>query len=85
MLTQFEQQFETADRAHVTLGLTVSAFAGENYRLLGKRSFTLSQKTVTPDAAGAIAGFIALTELVNADIQSWLKALPDAECTVCQP
>ena len=77
-LTQFEQQFVTVDNAHVVMSLTVKAFTGEGYQLLGKRSFNLSQKTVSPDAAGAIAGFIALTEQVNADIQSWLETLPDA-------
>ena len=68
----------TVDNAHVVMSLTVNAFTGEGYRFLGKRSFSLSQTTVSPDASGAIAGFIALTEQVKVDIQSWLETLPDA-------
>jgi len=74
-LTQFEQQFETLNQARVVLSLTVSVFAVKDYRLIAKRSFNLSQNTVLPDAAGAIAGFITLTEQAKTGIQAWLKTL----------
>jgi len=74
-LTQFEQQFATLNQAHVVLSLTVSVFAVKDYRLIAKRSFNLSQNTISPDAAGAIAGFITLTEQVKTGIQAWLKTL----------
>ncbi|MDO9168190.1 MAG: hypothetical protein Q7U18_03725 [Methylobacter sp.] len=76
-LTQFEQQFSTLNQAHVVLRLTVSVFAAKDYRLIAKRSFNLSQNTISPDAAGAIAGFITLTEQAKTGIQAWLKTLSD--------
>lgn len=84
-LMQFEQQFEAANSAHVLMSLVVSAFTREDYRLLGKQSFRLSQKTVSPDAAGAIAGFIALIEQAKTDIQTWAETLSDKESSARQP
>lgn len=84
-LTQFEQQFETSNQARVILSLMVSAFAARDYRPIASRSFDLSQYTVSPDAAGAVAGFIALSEQAKAGIQAWLETLPSTENTVRQP
>lgn len=83
-LTQFEQQFQSAKDARVVMQLSVSAFLAKDHRLLGKRTFSLSQNTVTPDAAGAIKGFIALVEKAKADIQSWLSTLSDRQNAVLQ-
>ncbi|SEL39990.1 ABC-type transport auxiliary lipoprotein family protein [Nitrosovibrio tenuis] len=84
-LTQFEQQFETSNQARVVMSLMVSALAARDYRLIANRSFNLSQNTVSPDAAGAIAGFVTLTEQAKADIQAWLETLSDTERAVRQP
>ena len=78
-LTQFEQQFETLNQARVVMSLMVSVFAARDNRLIANRSFNLSQNTVSPDAAGAIAGFATLTEQARTGIQAWLDTLPDAE------
>lgn len=78
-LTQFEQQFVTLNQARVVMSLTVSVFAVKDYRLIAKRSFNLSQNTVSPNAAGAIAGFITLTEQAKTGIQAWLEALSDKQ------
>ena len=84
-LTQFEQQFETSNQARVVMSLMVSVFAAKDYRLIANRSFNLSQNTVSPDAAGAIAGFVTLTEQAKTDIQAWLETLSDAERAARQP
>jgi cholesterol transport system auxiliary component len=84
-LMQFEQQFETSNRARVVMSVIVSTFAARDYRPIANRSFDLSQNTVSPDAAGAIAGFVTLTEQAKAEIQAWLETLPDAESAVGQP
>jgi cholesterol transport system auxiliary component len=76
-LTQFEQQFTEINTAHVLMAFTVSAFSGGSNLLLAKRSFTLSHKTATPDAEGAIAGFVVLTEQANKDLSVWLESLSD--------
>lgn len=84
-LTQFEQQFETLNQARVVMSLMVSVFSARDNQLLANRSFDLSQNTVTPDAAGAVAGFVTLTEQAKTDIQAWLDTLSDAERTARQP
>ena len=84
-LTQFEQQFETLNQARVVMSLMVSVFAARDRRLIASRSFNLSQNTVSPDAAGAIAGFVTLTEQAKTDIQAWLESLSDAERAARQP
>jgi cholesterol transport system auxiliary component len=84
-LTQFEQQFETVNQARVVMSLMVSVFAARDHRLIANRSFNLSQSTVSPDAAGAIAGFVTLTEQGKTDIQAWLETLSDAERAAGQP
>lgn len=76
-LTQFEQQFETVDQARAVMNLRVSVFAKKDHRLIGQRSFKQLQNTVSADAAGAIAGFIAMTEQAKTGIQAWLKTLSD--------
>ncbi|RLA21769.1 MAG: hypothetical protein DRQ62_09030 [Gammaproteobacteria bacterium] len=78
-LTQFEQQFEMINNAHVVMSFTARVFSGDSNSLLAKRSFTLSHKTATPDADGAIAGFVILTEEANKDISIWLEALADTD------
>ena len=45
--------------------IMASAFSGDSNSLFAKPSFTLSQKTVSADADGAIEGFVVLTEQVN--------------------
>ena len=81
-LTQFEQQFETINSAHVVMSFKAIAFSGDSNSLLAKRSFTLSHKSDSPDADGAIAGFVVLTELANKDISIWLDSLSDTESPV---
>lgn len=76
-LTQFEQQFKAVDSADVVMTLNASTYADNGLRLLGKRTFNLLQKTVSPDAAGAINGFIALIEQAQTEIQSWLETMSD--------
>lgn len=74
-LTQFEQQFETINNAHVVMAFTASVFLGDSNSLLAKRSFILSQQTVSADAKGAIAGFVVLAEQANKEMILWLKSL----------
>ncbi len=74
-LMQFEQQFESANNARVVMVLKVSAFSSNGARLLSKRVFNFSKNTESPDAAGAIEGFVDLTEQANKELSSWLATL----------
>jgi len=74
-LMQFEQQFESANNARVVMILRVSAFSSDDSRLLSKRVFNFSKNTISPDAAGAIKGFVDLTEQANNELSSWVATL----------
>ncbi|MBW6453031.1 MAG: hypothetical protein K0A92_04530 [Methyloprofundus sp.] len=74
-LLQFEQQFESANHARVVMLLKVHAFSGESTALLGQRVFKFAKNTPTPDAAGAIKGFVDLTKQANNELSSWVAAL----------
>lgn len=74
-LMQFEQQFESANNARVVMVLRVSAFSSNGSRLLSKRILKFSKNTESPDAAGAIKGFVDLTEQANKEISSWVATL----------
>ncbi len=74
-LQDFEQQFDTPDRAHVLLRFTVEAYSTDKKQNLGSQVFTMQLPTKTPDAAGAINGFIDLTQRAVDNIQNWLVGL----------
>lgn len=74
-LQDFEQQFDTPDRARVVLRFSIEAYS-DNKQQIGAQAFYLQQPSKTPDAAGAIAGFIDLAHKAGEKIQQWIAALP---------
>jgi cholesterol transport system auxiliary component len=76
-LQDFEQQFETPERARIVLRFTVEAYSNETNKKAGTQEFYLERPTKTPDAAGAVNGFENLTRQAADRIQVWLSALPD--------
>lgn len=72
-LQDFEQQFETPDRARVVMRFSVEAYSDN--KKIGAQEFYLQQPTKTPDAAGAISGFTDLTQQAVERIQVWLAGL----------
>ncbi|MGR9012614.1 MAG: ABC-type transport auxiliary lipoprotein family protein [Gammaproteobacteria bacterium] len=72
-LQDFEQQFETQDRARVVMRFSVEAYS-DNQKI-GAQEFYLQKPTKTPDAAGAISGFTDLTQQAVERIQAWLAGL----------
>ena len=76
-LQEFEQQFDSHDRARVVLRFSVEAYAEGNNKNAGTQEFYLEQLTATPDATGAVSGFVKLTQQAADRIQSWLAGLPD--------
>ncbi|MGZ4956718.1 MAG: ABC-type transport auxiliary lipoprotein family protein, partial [Methylobacter sp.] len=73
-LQDFEQQFDAPDRARVVLRFSVEAYS-DNKQKIGMQEFYLQQPTKTPDAAGAIAGFIDLAHKANERTYDWLAGL----------
>lgn len=74
-LTEFEQQFETPQKSRVILGLQVEARSLKTHQVIGRRDLRLEQATATANAAGAISGFIVLTQQAAAEIQDWLPGV----------
>ena len=76
-LQEFEQQFDSHDRARVVLRFFVEAQAEGNNKKVSTQEFYLERPTATPDAAGAVSGFAQLTQQAADRIQNWLAGLPD--------
>jgi cholesterol transport system auxiliary component len=76
-LQEFEQQFDSHDRARVVLRFSVEAHAEGNNKKIDTQEFYLERPTATPDAAGAVSGFAQLTQQAADRIQNWLAGLPD--------
>ncbi len=74
-LQDFEQQFESRDKARVVLHFSVEAYAIKDKQLVGQQTFYLEQSTKTADAAGAIIGFSDLAQQANGKIQTWLSGM----------
>ena len=76
-LQEFEQQFDSHDRARVVLRFSVEAHAEGNNKKIDTQEFYLERPTATPDATGAVSGFVKLTQQAADRIQYWLAGLPD--------
>ena len=76
-LTDFEQQFDAPDKSKVVLRFVVEAYTNDDKKKIGTQAFYLEQPTPTPDAAGAVNGFSALTQQAANKIQVWLAELPE--------
>jgi cholesterol transport system auxiliary component len=73
-LQDFEQQFDTPDRARVVLRFSVDAYSDDNKKI-GAQEFYLERAITTPNAAGAVSGFDNLTRQAANRIQVWLAGL----------
>jgi cholesterol transport system auxiliary component len=76
-LTEFEQQFNAADQARVVLSFAIDAFSADSKRKLASQAFHLEKPAKTPDAAGAVEAFGQLIRQAEANLETWLKTLPD--------
>ncbi len=75
-LTQFEQHFDKTDSARVLVALTARLFNQDNHQLVSEKAFAWSNETPTPDATGAINGFVSIIEQANHELNSWIAGLP---------
>jgi len=73
----FEQQFDTPDRARVMLRFSVEAYSGGHDKKVHTKEFYLEQLTATADALGAVRGFANLTRQAADKIQVWLAGVSD--------
>ncbi len=75
-LNEFEQRFDTPHTSRVVLEFFVEAFNPETKQRLDAQGFHFERTTVTPDAAGAIAGLADLTQQAAEKVKAWLTQLP---------
>ena len=75
-LQDFEQQFEAADRARVMLRFFAEVYSVDNKQKIGEQAFYLQQPAKTPDAAGAVEGFIDLARQAVKKIDIFVAGLP---------
>ncbi|MDP1666800.1 MAG: hypothetical protein Q8L79_16955 [Methylobacter sp.] len=78
-LQDFEQQFDAPDRARVVLRFSADVYFNDNKQKTSTQEFYLQQPTKTPDAAGAIIGFIDLAHKANERIDNWVTGLSDRQ------
>lgn len=78
-LQAFEQQFDTADKAHVLLHFSVEAYSADNKNKIAEQEFKLEQASKSPNAQGAIDGFTDLTQQAVSKLQIWLAGLAAAQ------
>ena len=76
-LHDFEQQFDTPERARVMLRFSVEAYSAGNNKKAYTQEFSLERPVTTPNAAGAVSGFANLTRQATDRIQVWLAGLSD--------
>ncbi len=76
-LLDFEQQFDSPDKARALLRFYVEAYASDNKILLAAQEISLEKVTQTADAAGAVSAFSDLTQQAGDKIQDWLSILPN--------
>ena len=74
-LQDFEQQFDAPDKSKVVLRFSATAYSGDPKKTIGTQEFYLERPAATPDAAGAVGGFSALTRQAADRIQVWLAGL----------
>ncbi|MGZ8191843.1 MAG: ABC-type transport auxiliary lipoprotein family protein [Methylococcaceae bacterium] len=74
-LSEFEQRFDSPDRARVVLDFFVEAYSSDNNHLIDTQGFHFERSTPTPDAAGAVSGLADLTRQSAERVQDWLKKL----------
>lgn len=71
-LNEFEQQFDSKDTAKVIVSVMVSVYDKKTEQLLNSKRFKFSQ-TTEPNAKGAVLGFSKIIQIMNTEIQAWLK------------
>ena len=76
-LQDFEQQFDAPGKSKVVLRFSATAYTGDPKRAIGAQEFYLEWPAATPDAAGAVGGFAALTRQAADKLQGWLAGLAD--------
>ena len=76
-LQDFEQQFDAPGKSKVVLRFSATAYSGDPKKNVSSREFYLERPAATPDAAGAVGGFSALTRQAADKLQGWLAGLAD--------
>ncbi|QSA98151.1 ABC-type transport auxiliary lipoprotein family protein [Methylococcus sp. EFPC2] len=74
-LREFEQVFDTPDRARIVLGIVARAESLEHGEFVAERRFDFALSTSSPDAQGAVQAFSTAVDQAAGEIGAWLESL----------
>jgi cholesterol transport system auxiliary component len=74
-LLDFEQQFESPQKAKVLMRLSVEVYTPDRQVMVDSHEFRFEQACPTPDAKGAVNAFSTLSVKAAERIRSWLDSL----------
>lgn len=73
-LEEFTQLFETTDVSHIVIGLRASLVERNTRRLLAQKDLSITEKTPTADAAGAVFALSSASNRLINELVDWLTA-----------
>lgn len=78
-LEEFTQLFDTTDISHIVIGLRASIVERNTRKLLAQKDLSITEKTPTADAAGAVFALSSASNQLINELIGWLTAeLPNA-------
>lgn len=73
-LQEFSQLFDTASDSHIVIGLRASLIERNSRKVLAQKDFSITKKTPTADAAGAVSALSAANNQLLDELVDWLSA-----------
>lgn len=73
-LEEFTQLFETTDVSHIVIGLRASLVERNTRKLLAQKDLSITEKTPTADAAGAVFALSSASNRLINELVDWLTA-----------
>lgn len=73
-LEEFIQLFDTMDASHIVIGLRASLVERNTRKLLAQKDLSITEKTPTADAAGAVFALSSASNQLINELVDWLTA-----------
>jgi cholesterol transport system auxiliary component len=73
-LEEFTQLFDAADTSHIVIGLRTSLVERNTRKLLAQKDLSITEKTPTADAAGAVFALSSASNQLINELIDWLIA-----------
>ncbi|MDP1934224.1 MAG: ABC-type transport auxiliary lipoprotein family protein [Nitrosomonas sp.] len=73
-LEEFTQLFDTTDASHIVIGLRASLVERNTRKLLAQKDLSITGKTLTADAVGAVSALSSASNRLIDELVDWLTA-----------